>query len=230
MYAESNSSIAIGSGSVEYDKPYAIVGESGTEIEFLYEKTEDSYFWMEFEHQYKLPNIRFESASMAYSGVASTSGFIFGKFIGLNTPSTLDLTHRDIIAYADMNILPVMTLDYGAGLKNIEGQLVLDNITEELIEENVPYLYVKARVELEYFMGVGIESSLKYISFDGSTLREQVIKADITYGMNIHKYTLNVGFETGVRSLLIDVQDSSSSDYSKFSFEGVFMGLYVTFE
>jgi outer membrane protein len=194
----------------------------------------DAYLWMLLKHPIPIiPNLRLEYTSISDDGVLSGSFNDFPTPAPANTPTTLDMTQFDIIPY--YNILDNTlwtTIDLGLDIKvhetkyNVSATTGYDGYSgSETIF--VPLVYGRVRVEIPG-TGIGLESDLKYITYDGSTVYDFRAKVDYTFDFDIF---VDPGIEIGYRMQKFDIDYEDGSDHTIINtdYSGVYAGLMVRF-
>jgi len=193
------------------------------------------YAWMLIKHPIPiLPNLRLEYANMEDDGVVK------GQFKDFpsSTPgsdATLEMTQFDVIPY--YNILDNtawLTLDLGLDLKIQETKynvapeatsgFVGYNDTETIV---IPMLYGRLRMEVPA-TGFGLETDVKYITYDGSTVYDARAKVDYTFDLDMFvDPALELGYR--VQKFDIDYEDGSDHTTSDLKFAGIYAGLMLRF-
>ncbi len=222
-----------------------------TNIEGTYTTDETSsqefYFWMLLKHPIPLiPNLRMEYVSIEDIGVID--GTVNGIDMSLlpTTPTNIKMKQFDIIPY--YNILDNTfwtTVDVGLDIKVIQADVdvkavenpttisaldILTNVTNEIFpgystSETVPIplAYIRGRVEIP-FTGVGIESDVKYLSFDGSTIYDIRAKVDYTFDITP---IIQPAIEVGYRTQKYDIHTDDTNGCIEYS--GLYAGLILRF-
>jgi len=182
-------------------------------------ETTEAYAWLLFKHPVPIiPNIRLEYVTITDSG--KTTGKVGGMQIPGSAPTTLDTQEYDIIPY--YNLLDNTfwtTIDLGIDAKVITTKAKVSPLFGFMgytSQETVvtPLVYVRARVEIP-MTGLGIESDVKYITFNGSTMYDIRAKIDYTFDFAV----IEPGVEFGYRTQKLLVDDGLTQvdlDYSGF--------------
>ena len=211
-----------------------IAGSTGSN---LFDEKEDTslYAWLLIKHPVPiLPNIRLEYADISADGVADGS---WGGSPAISAPSHFKLKEYDIIPY--YNILDNtfwLTLDLGLDFKyikydyNIEGTPAVGPIPAFDAYQNssnfvVPLLYARVRVQIPV-TGLAVESDLKYVTYNGSTIYDFRAKVDYTFDITP---VFQPGLEIGYRTQKIKIDDSSADIHSDVDFSGVYAGAIIRF-
>jgi len=173
-----------------------------------------------------LPNIRLGSTSLDLSGSGLTT--IAVNYNGttlsanVNTTTKLDLSHTEVGLY--WNILDnAVGLDLGLNVKFFDGTVsITDGTTtaSDIFDETIPLLYAGLQFELPY--GLQLAGDLSYISFDGSSVTDTLIRLRYT-----SDYAL--GVEVGYRSFVIDYEDTSANEYADVDISGTYIGVHLAF-
>ena len=211
-----------------------IAGSTGSNV--FNEKEDTSlYAWLLIKHPIPiLPNIRLEYADISADGVANGS---WGGSPALNAPSHFKLKEYDIIPY--YNILDNtlwLTLDLGLDLKymksdySIEGTPAVGIIPAFNAYQNkssfvVPLLYARVRVQIPA-TGLALESDVKYVTYNGSTVYDFRAKVDYTFDITP---IFQPGLEIGYRTQKVKIDDSSADIHSDVDFSGVYAGAIIRF-
>lgn len=211
-----------------------IAGSTGSNI---FDEKEDTslYAWLLIKHPVPiLPNIRLEYVDINANGVANGS---WGGFNTSSSPSHLKLKEYDIIPY--YNILDNtfwLTLDLGIDLKyikydyNIEGVPAAGivpafNAYQDSSSFALPLVYARVRAQIPT-TGLGIESDIKYVTYNGSTVYDFRAKVDYTFDITP---VFQPGLEIGYRAQKVKIDDSSVDIKSDVDFTGVYAGVIVRF-
>ena len=214
------------SGTAEYN---AGAGVDGTN---KFDETKDTspYVWMLIKHPIPvLPNLRLEYTSVHSTGEAS--GSWGGVAIPLSSKSTLDLKEYDIVPY--YNILDNtfwLTVDVGVDIKIIDSDYKVDAVNSftgyhDTSTISIPLGYVRARVQVPT-TGLGIESDVKYITYNGSTVYDIRAKVDYTFDISP---IVQPAIEVGYRTQKIKIDDSSYDVKSDITFSGFYTGIMLRF-
>jgi len=224
------------SGTINYEDD---TGVTGTYTSNESDST-NMYAWMLLKHPIPIvPNVRLEYAKITDDGKSD------GTFENFTTPgdspTTIDITEYDIIPY--YNILDNtfwMTLDLGLDLRVQTTKLEAKGV--ELLgvaspfsytatytdEETIvlPLLYGRLRVEIPA-TDIGLETDLKYITYQDSTIYD--FRAKVDYTLDFIP-VLQPAFELGYRIQKFDIyDDSDGTTTSDLTFSGVYGGLMLRF-
>jgi len=198
-----------GDGVLDLDGTYRSSEEKSTEI----------YAWLLIKQPILIiPNLRLEYVSVSDEG--TTTGSVAGETIPGSAPTTIDIQEYDIIPY--YNLLDNTfwtTVDLGVDAKVIVSDATVSAVSgfdgySSTDTTVIPLVYLRARVEIPS-TGFGVESDVKYITYDGSSMYDICAKIDYTFDFEAIKPGLEVGYRT--QKLLID--DGSTQvdlDYSGF--------------
>ena len=212
-----------------------IAGSTGSNV--FDEKADTSFYaWLLIKHPVPiLPNIRLEYVNINADGVAEGS---WGGFTApVDTPSHLKLKEYDAIPY--YNILDNtfwLTVDLGLDIKyinydyNIEGKPAVGIVPAfEAYQDSssivLPLVYARGRVQIPT-TGLGLESDIKYITYNGSTVYDFRAKVDYTFDITP---VLQPGLEVGYRAQKVKIDDSSVDIKSDVDFTGVYAGVMLRF-
>jgi len=225
--------VIIGAGSWDYEVSGKI-RDSGTitdEIDldsdlFLKDDTE-TFLLAYIEHPVPLlPNIRLSSTSLDItgSGTATVALTYNGNTINANVAAStqMNLDHTEIGLY--WNVLDnVVGLDLGINAKLFDGKVsITDGTTtaSDVFDETVPMLYAGLQFELPY--GFQIAGDISYLSFDGSSFTDTLIRL---------RYTTDylLGVEVGYRSFDIDFEDTTANEYVDIDISGTYIGVHLAF-
>ena len=218
------------SGELSYSKN-SLVGGSDISKENSFT---NAYAWMIVKHPIPLvPNLRLEYAQVKNDGLASGT---FNDFSATpNTTTTMKIKEYDIIPY--YNILDNTfwaTLDLGVDIKILDIDYRANGVTiNSVINQNyndsktvaIPLGYARTRVEIPA-TNIGLEADVKYITYDGSTVYDNRIKADYTFDMFP---VVQPAVEVGYRMQKIDVKTDSDKTKIDLKFSGFYAGLMVRF-
>jgi len=215
------------------DMSYTAYGFGGKDTSKEVQDNE-AYVWMLIKHPIPIiPNLRVEYSNIKNQGTATGTFENFSVFPGTTSNTTLELTEFDIVPY--YNILDNtswITLDVGIDFKVIQSTYEADNVQlfgfintpmkytdEETVV--VPLGYVRGRVEIP-MTGLGIESDVKYITYDGSTIYDIRAKVDYTFDTGL---PLDIGFEVGYRIKNMQLDDTAGGLETDLDFRGVYGGV-----
>jgi len=173
-----------------------------------------------------LPNIRLGSTSLSFDGSGSASkDFTYNGVSytsSVNVATKLNLDHTEIALY--WNILDnVIGLDLGLNAKFFDGAIKLTSSAgnvNEVFNETVPMLYAGLQAELPY--GLRLSGDMSWISFDGSSFTDTIVKLSYTTDFNL-------GVDLGYRSFVIDYEDTAANEYVDIDISGVFLGVHLAF-
>ena len=196
------------------------------------------YAWMLIKHPIPvLPNLRLEYANMEDDGLVSGEFKDFASSAPVDTPATLEMTQFDIIPY--YNILDNtawLTLDLGLDIKIQETKYSVSTksvhgVAYEGYNDNatlvLPMLYGRLRMEVPA-TGIALETDVKYVTYDGSTVYDARVKVDYTFDLGMFvDPALELGYR--VQKFDIDYEDGSDHTTSDLKFAGIYAGLMLRF-
>jgi outer membrane protein len=191
------------------------------------------YAWLLVKHPLPiLPNLRLE-----YTNITDT-GYLKGEFKdfpGATTGSTttIDMNQFDIVPY--YNILDNTawtTVDLGLDIKVIDAKYdVSANSTfigyHDTVTLAIPMVYGRVRVEVPA-TGFGLETDVKYITYDGSSVYDVSAKVDYTFDSGTFiDPALEIGYR--VQKFDIDYTDGTERTTSDLKFAGFYAGVMLRF-
>jgi len=218
------------SGDISYTE-YGFNGrDNSKEVE-----DQEAYIWMLIKHPIPIiPNLRVEYSNVKNEGTATGTFKNFSVFPNTTSNTTLEITELDVVPY--YNILDNtawITLDLGVDFKLIKSTYEADNVklfgfintpmkyTDESTNV-VPLGYLRARVEVP-MTGLGVESDVKYITYNGSTIYDVRAKVDYTFDTGL---PLDIGFEVGYRIKSMQLDDEAAgSAKTNLDFKGAYAGV-----
>jgi len=173
-----------------------------------------------------LPNIRLGTTSLTLKGSGDASkSFTFNgtPYTGtVDIATNLNLDHTEIGFY--WNILDnVVGLDLGINAKFFDGGITITSAEgniSDVFDETVPMLYAGIQVAMPY--GLQLSGDLSYISFDGSSFTDTLIKLSYTTDFNL-------GLDVGYRSFVLDYEDTTANEYVDIDISGIFVGAHLAF-
>lgn len=197
-------------------------------------KKSSVYAWMLVKHPLPIvPNIRLEYASAEDKGSAS------GNFKDFNTTGTttgsFEVKQYDIIPYYNLlDNTAWITLDLGIDIKVIDAKFEAKGVNiygvgtgdySDSATLALPMGYARARIEIPS-TNIGLESDVKYITYQGSSLSDVRVKVDYTFDISpVVQPALEVGYRT--QNYTIETDDDKTKFDLKFS--GIYAGLMVRF-
>jgi len=204
-----------------------ILSEVDLKNDLLLTDSKESFFVAYIEHPIPvLPNIRIGSTSLNFEGSGTvTKSFTYNNVTyngSVNIATKLNLDHTEIAFY--WNVLDnVVGLDLGLNVKSFDGVIKLTSSAgnvNEVFDETVPMLYGGLQIELG--AGFQLAGDISYISFDGSSFTDSLIRL---------RYTSDylIGAEIGYRSFVIDYEDTSANEFVKIDVSGPYAGLHLAF-
>lgn len=194
---------------------------------FLQDQTE-GFFLAYIEHPVPIiPNVRLGSTSIKTTGSGTiTRDFTYNGqdfSISDDITSELVLDHTEIALY--YSVLDNMVgLDLGINVKFFDGRIKINTTgsgnVNEVFDDTIPLLYAALQVELP--MSFHLSADLSYISFDGNTMTDLLLRLRYTTSFKL-------GIETGYRSLTFDLEDTTTNEYANVDVSGPFIGVNFAF-
>ena len=179
-------------------------------------KESEGYAYIAFDHPIPLlPNVRLEKTALTHTGTANINVAFIGQNVTGNAVASLDST--DIILYWRL-LDNWVNLDVGFTARKFDGEFTIGNASQT-VTETVPMLYAAAQFDLP-FTGLSVGGDINMISAGGNSLTDTRIR--VLYEMGI------VGFEAGLRSTKIDLDDVDNVTTS-ITFDGLFLGAFLHF-
>jgi len=230
--------IEMGAGAWGQDPSGNITYSDSTGASGEYKSNETSYTgayaWMLIKHPLPIiPNVRLEYTKVKDEGISTGTFENFTAPIG--SPSSLEMSEYDIIPY--YNLLDNtfwMTIDLGLDIKVIDSTYTAEGVTinnlgtigtyTDSSTVAVPMVYGRFRVEIPG-TNLGLESDIKYITYDGSTLYDARIKVDYTFDLDV----IEPGIEIGYRTQKFDITDDDDNTKMDMDFSGVYAGVMLRF-
>jgi len=229
--------LEMGIGGWSYEPEGTLIyTDSGATATNTLTKTKDTsmYAWMLIKHPIPiLPNLRLEYANIASDGVANGS---FKDFVApVNTATKIEMTQFDVIPY--YNLLDNTfwtTLDLGIDLKVIQTDYLAKGVNYDgLVNADykdskdiiIPLAYARLRVEIPA-TNIGLETDVKYVTYDGSTVYDVRAKLDYTFDFIP---VVQPALEVGYRVQKFDLKDSDDKTKLDMEFSGFYAGLMLRF-
>ncbi len=179
-------------------------------------KETEGYAYIAFDHPVPLlPNVRLEKTALTHTGNASIPLGFNGQTVTGNAVASLDST--DIILYWRL-LDNWVNLDIGLTARKFDGEFSIGSTTVD-VTETIPMLYAAAQFDLP-FTGLSVGGDINMINAGGNSLTDTRIR--VLYEMGI------VGFEAGLRSTKIDLDDVDNVTTS-ITFDGLFLGAFLHF-
>ena len=199
-----------------------------------YDKESKGYAWVNIKHPIPiLPNLRLEYAAVDFSGTA-TDSFTY-KDQPYTASATSDITLDQIDAIMYYNILDNTawtTLDLGLDIKLVDAQInVADSLGANAVSEKetlpIPMAYGRLRFEVPG-VDLGVEGSMKYVSYKSSKVMDYSVKADYTL---TDVLPVDIGLEVGYRFQQFDIDgsDFSIDTTADLEVDGIFAGATIKF-
>lgn len=195
--------------------------------------------WAELDHFVPIiPNVRVEQSSLYYSGKATQNYTFAGTTYSASSASILDFSNQDAIMYWGVpfaTLIPfVEKIDFGLGVKVINGQVGVEAVGVQKFTAPIPYGWLRAAVEIPV-VGIGLEYNQKYIGTgpDGllgtiANFSEISVMANWGIDLPVPVIKLEAGVEGGYKSTTFDV-NVPDKVYINGSFGGVVLGIYAQF-
>ena len=199
-----------------------------------YDKESKGYAWVNIKHPIPiLPNLRLEYAAVDFAGT-TTVGFTYkGTPYTANATSDITLDQIDAIMY--YNILDNTawtTLDLGLDIKLVDAQInAAQSGGGSAVSEDemlpIPMAYGRLRVEVPG-TDLGVEGSMKYVSYKSSKVMDYSVKADYTL---TDVLPVDIGLEVGYRFQQFDIDgsDFSIDTTADLEVDGIFAGATIKF-
>ena len=135
------------------------------------------------------------------------------------------LDHSDVTAYWSL-LDNWLNLDLGVTARVFDGKLsitdtVSSNTFTSNIDQTVPMLYGAVGLEIPFISDLFFGVEVNMIEYNGSTIKDHVIKFSYTTGYFI-------GIEAGVRTFTVELDDVNSN-FADMEFTGSFANLFVHF-
>lgn len=187
------------------------------------------YAWMLIKHPLPvIPNVRLEYTDIKDEGVVDGS---FKDFTSTNSPARLKLKEYDILPY--YNILDNTfwaTLDLGLNIRILDSKFEVDTTSAGTSYKDnstvvIPMLYARVRTEIP-MTNFGLETDIKYITYDGSTVYDARAKVDYTFDITP---LIQPALEVGYRVQKFDTKSDDDKTKMDMDFSGVYAGLMVRF-
>ena len=212
------------SGTITYDDGSVTGTYTSKEDEYS-----GVYAWMLIKHPLPvIPNLRLEYTDIKDEGMVDGS---FEDFTSTNSPARIKLKEYDILPY--YNILDNTfwaTLDLGLNVRIIDSTIEVDttstgNSYKDSSTVVIPMLYARVRTEIP-MTNFGLETDVKYISYDGSTVYDVRAKVDYTFDITpLIQPALEVGYRVQKFNTISD-DDKTKMD---MDFSGMYAGLMFRF-
>ncbi|MFT7860862.1 MAG: TIGR04219 family outer membrane beta-barrel protein [Sulfurimonas sp.] len=197
-------------------------------------KKTSAYVWMLIKHPIPVvPNLRLEYASV------EDKGSVDGEFKDFSassvTTGSFKVDQYDVIPYYNLlDNTAWLTLDLGVDIKILDTTFKADGVNiygvgtgnyEDSEMLAIPMGYARARVEIPA-TEIGLESDIKYITYQGSTLSDFRVKVDYTFDVSpVVQPAIEVGYRA--QSYVIKTDDDKTKVDLQFS--GVYGGLMLRF-
>lgn len=194
-----------------------------------------AYIWMLIKHPLPiLPNLRLEYVNIQDDGIIKGSFKDFTT-IGISTTGSIEMTQYDVIPYYNLiDNTMYTTIDLGLDVKVIDLNYKANGVNVNGLGTGnyddsqwlaIPMLYLRGRVELPFQLGV--ETDMKYITYDGSTIYDFRAKVDYTFDLG----GVNPGIELGYRAQKFDIDYKNGSERTvmNMDFTGFYAGAMLRF-
>jgi len=191
-------------------------------------ESNEAYAWLLIKHPIPIiPNVRVEYVSITDDGL--TKGYVNGVLIPGSASTKIDVKEYDVIPY--YNLLDNTfwtTIDLGIDAKVVESKATVSPAvgfpgysgTDTTV---IPLVYLRARVEVPS-TGLGLESDIKYITYDGSTMYDIRAKVDYTFDFDV----IEPGIELGYRTQKLIIDDGIKTDVN-LEYSGFYAGVMLRF-
>ncbi|PIE74087.1 MAG: hypothetical protein CSA19_01580 [Deltaproteobacteria bacterium] len=209
-------------GDVKYEgnQDFSVKDDLG-----LDSKSSEAYFWAMLKHPAPvLPNLRFETFSYKQSSKATKSVSWGGQTYSQSAKTKLNLRQNDLIAYYSLlDNTFWTTLDLGLDVRMMSGEFV---VGDKSADANfvLPLGYARARVNIPA-TGFGAEASLKYVSYDGSSVQDIIIKADYVFDLSV----LDLGVEFGLKRQKSKIDTKAADIKGNIDLDTTFAGVVAKF-
>jgi outer membrane protein len=206
--------------------------------------SKNNYYYADLEHFIPIiPNARIEFLNYTIAGNSTlSSGITFaGKSFASTSPVSTEVTMKqiDYIAYWEVPIIGtlsagILNINYGIVAKNMIGSISLTGdvggttTTESSnFDETLPLFYLNAVVDIP-FMGTEVSVTTKTLSYDGSKVSDNQIKASINMPLSIPliDFKLDIGYKVQNITLSENLVDNLSATIDT---SGVFVGINARF-
>ncbi len=220
------------SGTISYTD--ATLGSEGTYTSKQVDNT-STYVWALIKHPIPiLPNLRLEYTDIDDQGSAKGSFEDFDTG-GLFKNASISMKQYDIIPYYNLlDNTAWTTLDLGLDIKVVDASYKAQAVNifgiglgnyEDSKTIAIPLVYARVRVEIPA-TNIGLESDVKYITYDGSTIYDVRAKVDYTLDMIP---VLHPGLEVGYRMQKFDLTSDDDKTKMNMEFKGFYAGLMLRF-
>ncbi len=191
------------------------------------------YLYADLQHPIPvLPNLRLEYTNITTDG--NPTAFRFGSFdFSGNINSKIELQTIDFILYYNLWDTAGLNVDFGLDIKYIDGFARVQGEANGLTQTEeadfkapIPHLYGNIRYDLP-IVDLGVETSLKYLTFNGASSYDWILKADYNF---FGGFKLEAGYRTQGIKIPTDVMNDYDLDTAlDYDFSGPFVGLNYTF-
>lgn len=194
-------------------------------------KEEDSnFFYVALEHPVPIiPNIKLQKVDIsdrADGRLTVTTTIDDEIFIaGQSVSSNFDLSHTDATLYYEV-LDNWLNLDIGITGRMFDGEIEVSSLTQSAsleLDDTLPMLYVKGQFNLP-LTGAYAAGTANWISYDGNTVTD----LSAALGWMSDGWVLDFGFEVGLRTFNIELDDLSDID-ADIEMSGAYGALTVHF-
>lgn len=202
---------------------------------FNFDDSDEMVIFASLEHPIPLvPNLKLRNNPLKNDGnVTLNSDF---DFEGVNFPNGTevatqsDLTNRDVVLYYEFLDNSLVSFDFGANFKWIDGSISATSLdttglqASQDIQVIVPMLYGKLRADL---WGTGLYGAAEanYIGMDDNHLQDYQIS--VGYAL-IDNLAISLNLEAGYRIMDLQVDDVDDI-YADFRTNGAWLGVALDF-
>jgi outer membrane protein len=207
---------------------YNAIGTLGGTDTFNEKQKTLSYAWLLIKHPIPVvPDIRLEYSALEATGNPKGT---WGNETFISGTSKINGTQYDIIPYYNLlDNTAWITLDVGLDAKVMQVKYRADEIGLISYEAKktfvVPMGYVRVRVEIPT-TNIGIESDLKYFSYQNSRFSDMSAKIDYTFSS---VPVVQPAIEIGYRQEKIKIDSSSYDVKTDIIFAGFYAGVMLRF-
>lgn len=208
---------------------------NGQDVSKTEQDNSQGYVWVLVKHPIPLiPNLRLEYVNVDSSGIGTGKFEFFDQTLSGDNKSNLELNQYDIIPYYNLlDNTAWITVDVGLDIKVIETSYtiaqpnILDIETsayEETSSNIFPMLYLRGRFEIPA-TSIGIESDIKYVTYDESDILDFRVKLDYTLDfIPLVQPAVELGYR--VQKMYVVTDEKLVAD---FDFAGLYVGAMVRF-
>lgn len=198
------------------------LSNSGLDKEF----SNNSYIYIDFAHFIPLvPNLRFERLVYSHSGLSrqniNWNNINYNQDVNL----VLNMNQKDLILYWGVPLLETLSLDtfqlnYGIDIKNISGDISLENNKVEF-DETIPAFHLDARVSLPMFP-LNIEAHINKLTFKDAKIDNSEIKFSGVFDFSGFDGKIDIGYRANTIIIPDDLLKNANFNLSS---SGIFIGV-----